>query len=78
MPGMVEVFGHMFIPRLVATEGGAAGLTSAQMHPAAADLDTFFADVLFCLFELLDRLHVPAGLFVGHKNEFVRPLGPLG
>jgi len=56
--GPVEVFGHMLVPGIVTAQGNPAGLTGTQVDPCAARLDTFFANVFLCEFQLLDLFHV--------------------
>ena len=71
MAGAVEVFGHVFVTGLVTAQRGATGQAGAEMLPGAADLDTFFTDMLFLLFELFYLPHMGADLFVGHNVVFI-------
>jgi hypothetical protein len=43
MPGVVEMFGSVFVLGVVAAANVAAGLTDPQMYPGIADLQAVFA-----------------------------------
>jgi hypothetical protein len=70
MTGSMEMFGHVFIPRVVAAKRGAAGLAGTQVDPGGAHPDAFLADMFGGLFQLLDGLHVGANFFFGHDRRF--------
>jgi hypothetical protein len=55
---MMEVFCHVPVAGLIATEGDPAGLAGTEVYPVVAHLDAFFADVFFGLLQLFDRLYV--------------------
>lgn len=44
MPGGMKMRSGVFIGGAIAAQGRAAGLAGAQMNPAAAGFDAFFAD----------------------------------
>ena len=71
MAGAVEVLCHVFIAGLVTAQGSTTGLTGAEMHPGGADLDAFFTDMFFFLFELLYLPHVGAD-FICHTIRFIK------
>jgi hypothetical protein len=71
MAGTVEVLGHVFVTGLVTAQRGATGLAGAEMHPGAADLDTFFTDMLLFVFELFYLPHMGANL-ICHKIKFIK------
>jgi hypothetical protein len=71
MAGAVEMLRHVFVTGLVTAQGGATGLAGAEMHPGAADLYAFFADMLFFLFEFLYLPHMGAD-FIRHKIKFIK------
>jgi hypothetical protein len=78
MAGAVEVLCHVFVTGLVTTQGGATGLAGAEMHPGAADLDAFFAHMLFFLFELFYLPHMGANLICHRRCFYGRPKACLG
>ena len=50
----------MFVRRTVAAQSYATFLASAQMHPTRVDLDAFFANSLFGLFNVGNRVDMSA------------------
>jgi len=61
MPAVARVLARMTIRRAVATQGRAALLTRAKMHPRRTDLYALGAFADFWLFDRLDRIEVRAG-----------------
>ena len=55
-----SMFACMLVRRTVAAQGYATLLASAQMHPACVDLDAFFANSVFGLFDVSDRIDMSA------------------
>src|ERR1700722_10340869 len=70
MAGTMKVFCHVLVTGLVTAQGSTTGLTGAEMHPGGADLDAFFTDMFFFLFELLYLPHVGAD-FICHTIRFI-------
>jgi len=58
MVGLVVVFGHMPVGRIIATQGSAAGLADPEVHPLIARLYTFFTDIVFRLLYFFDGLYM--------------------
>ena len=72
--GLMVVFGHMRIGRVVAAKRDTACLTDPEMQPFIACFYTFFTDICFGLLEFFDGRDMRTGWIGIHRICFKLPL----
>ncbi len=69
MRGMV-MMGHVGMGRLITAKCGAAGLAGSQVHPVAANFNTFFAYQFFSKLQAFDFLDMITDFSAFHKVAY--------